>query len=248
MSITCAFMSSRPSSNTANSPHGPAPMINTSVLIGSLMCSRGDLIAAALIWVMLRECVAAASSYLSSPHILRNFKSTTLGLPLGRAHHQAVELRRHLDLAGQARVRLHVVAEVEHVLLHRRRLAHRLAPCCIDMHVAGGTGAGAAAFRLDAGNAVLDRRLHHGRTELALDRAGGAFMIDIGDFRHTIGGTMQDTRQRWRPIAADARARQMTTDGNRRNASVADGGDRSHRRPRRWRHRSMCQWSRTATA
>src|SRR5262249_46094947 len=119
-------------------------------------------------------------------------KSTTLGLPLGRAHHQAVELRRHLDLAGQARVRLHVVAEVEHVLLHRRRLAHRLAPCCIDMHVAGGTGASAAAFRPDAGKAVLDRRLHHGRAELALDRAGGAFMIDIGDFRHTIGGTMQD--------------------------------------------------------
>src|SRR5215813_4022295 len=35
MSITCAFMSSRPSSNTANSPHGPAPMISASVLIGS---------------------------------------------------------------------------------------------------------------------------------------------------------------------------------------------------------------------
>src|SRR5262249_36131128 len=42
------------------------------------------------------------------------------------------------------------------------------------------------------GSVVLDRRLHQGRAELALDRAGGAFMIDIGDFRHTIGGTMQD--------------------------------------------------------
>src|SRR5262250_1430494 len=90
-------------------------------------------------------------------------------LPLRRAHHEPVELVGHLDLAGQARVRPYVVAEVEHVLLHRRRLAHRLAPCRIDMHVAGGTGAGAAAFRLDAGNAVLNRRLHHGRAEFALD-------------------------------------------------------------------------------
>src|SRR5215468_976070 len=239
MSITCAFMSSRPSSNTANSPHGPAPMISTSVLIGSLMCSRGGLIAAALIWVMLRECVAAASSYPSSLHILRNFKSTTLGLPLGGAHHQAVELRRHFDLAGQARVRLHVVAEIEHVLLHRRRLAHRLAPCCIDMHVARGTGAGAAAFRLDAGNAVFDCRLHHGRAELALDRAGGAFMIDIGDFRHTIGGTMQDDAA---ALASYSGWRARTPDDDRQrfkdNAPGADSRDRSHRRPRRWRRRS----------
>src|SRR5436190_21235687 len=40
MSIRCAFISSRPSSNTANSPHGPAPMITISVLIGSLMTRR----------------------------------------------------------------------------------------------------------------------------------------------------------------------------------------------------------------
>src|SRR5262249_59283640 len=117
MSITCAFMSSRPSSNTANSPHGPAPMINTSVLIGSLMCSRGGLIAAALIWVMLRECVAAASSYPSSLHILRNFKSTTLGLPLGGATHTAVGLRRNLGLAGHARVRLHDLYALPHLTL-----------------------------------------------------------------------------------------------------------------------------------
>src|ERR1700746_1943417 len=153
---------------------------------------------------------------MSSLHILRNFKYTTLGLPLGRAHHQAVELRRHLDLAGQARVRLHVVAEVEHVLLHRRRLAHRLPPCCIDMHVAGGAGAGAAAFRLDAGNAVLDRRLHHGRAKLALDRASGAFMIDIGDFRHAIGGTSQ---QYATALASYSRWRARTPDDDRRRSA-----------------------------
>src|SRR5438128_12494188 len=77
------------------------------------------------------------------------------------------------------------------------------------MHVAGGAGAGAAAFRLDAGNAVLDRRLHHGRAELALDRASGASMIDIGDFRHAIGGTIQQyatalaSYNRWRARTPD---------------------------------------------
>src|SRR5690242_2339786 len=37
MSTRCAFISSRPNSKTANSPHGPAPMISTSVLIASLI-------------------------------------------------------------------------------------------------------------------------------------------------------------------------------------------------------------------
>src|SRR5262245_37257797 len=110
------------------------------------------------------------------------------------------------------------------------------------MHVAGGAGAGAAAFRLDAGNAVLDRRLHHGRAELALDRAGGAFMIDIGDFRHAIGGTMQDSAA---ALASYSGWRARTPDDDRprstNNASVADSRDRSHRRPRRWRRRSACE-------
>src|ERR1700726_1639959 len=35
MSITWVFMSRSPSSKTANRPHGPAPMMSTSVLIGS---------------------------------------------------------------------------------------------------------------------------------------------------------------------------------------------------------------------
>src|SRR5215471_11054687 len=104
MSITCAFMSSRPSSKTAKRPHGPPPMISASVLIGSLMRVRGASFAS-LIWDDRRECVAGAAP--------------SLGLALGRAHHQAFELGGDLDLTGQARIRLHVVAEVEHVLLHR---------------------------------------------------------------------------------------------------------------------------------
>ena len=55
------------------------------------------------------------------------------------------------------------------------------------MHVAGGAGAGAAAFRLDAGDRVLDRGLHDGRAELALDGASFAVEIDVGDFGHALG-------------------------------------------------------------
>src|SRR5262249_31228128 len=135
------------------------------------------------------------------------------------------------------RVRLHVVAEIEHVLLHRRRFAHRRAPRFVDMHMAGGAGASAAAFRLDAGNAVLDRRLHHGRAELALDRAGRASMVDIGDFRHAIGRDNSGyapalaSYSRWRACAPDdARHRPGTHPSP--PAAIAM---RLHRRPhRRW--------------
>src|SRR6185295_12928277 len=71
-----------------------------------------------------------------------------LSLPLGDAHHEAVERVRHLDLAGEARIRPHVVAEVQHVLFHRRRPADLLAPFLLDVDVTGGAGAGAAAFGL----------------------------------------------------------------------------------------------------
>src|SRR6476660_5685732 len=52
----------------------------------------------------------------------------------------------------------------------------------------GGAGTGTPALRLDTRNAVLDRGLHDGRTEFALDRARGAFVIDVGDARHVNGG------------------------------------------------------------
>jgi hypothetical protein len=53
--------------------------------------------------------------------------------------------------------------------------------------VAGRAGAGAAALRLNPRNPVLDRSFHDGRAELAVDRTGGAFVVDIGDFRHAGG-------------------------------------------------------------
>src|SRR4051812_6656807 len=149
MSIRCAFMSSRPSSNTANNPHGPAPMITTSVLIGSLMMKR----------------------LLSR-------------LPFGRPDDETVEFGRHLDLAGQPRVRPHIETEIEHVFFHRRRPAGLLQPGLVDINVARRAGAGAAAFRLDTGNAVLDRVFHHRRPSFGFHNAGLALGIDVVDFGH----------------------------------------------------------------
>src|ERR1700683_2332953 len=118
MSIRWALMSSRPSSNTAKSPIGPAPTMTTSVLMISLMPSA---------------------------------------LLAGGRHRQAVEGRRHLDLAGQARGRPHLEGEIEHVFLHLRGLADDLAPFGRDIDMAGGAGAGAAAFGVDAWNALAQR-------------------------------------------------------------------------------------------
>src|ERR1700722_17810626 len=115
-----------------------------------------------------------------------------LGLPLRRSHGQPVEFLAHLDLARQPRARFHLIGEIEHVLFHGRRLADLLPPGVVDIDVAGRAGAGAAAFRLDAGNAALDRRLHDGRADLAFDGARRAGSIDESDFDH--GGM---TNRRW---------------------------------------------------
>src|ERR1700722_10851447 len=116
-----------------------------------------------------------------------------LGLPLRRSHGQPVEFLAHLDLARQPRARLHLIGEIEHVLFHRRRLADLLPPSVVNIDVAGRAGAGPAAFRLDAGNAVLDRRLHDGRADLAVDGARRAGGIDESDFDH--GGMTNRRRE-----------------------------------------------------
>src|SRR5215470_9555431 len=105
-------------------------------------------------------------------------------LPLRHAHHQAVELVRHLDLTGEPRARPHVVAEVQHVLFHWRGLAGALAPGVIDIDVAGRAGTGAAALGLDAGHVVLDGSFHHGRAELAFDLIDSSVRADKGDLGH----------------------------------------------------------------
>ena len=135
MSTRWHFMSSRPSSNTENSPTGPAPMIATSVEMTSLIDSallrrrRHDepvQFSVTLIWQESREFgrTSKAKSSMSS--------SICEGSPTF-----SVQSVGDIDMAGRA-------------------------------------GAGAAAFRLDAGNRIVQRRLHHGRADLGLDRAGVA--------------------------------------------------------------------------
>src|ERR1700688_1292222 len=143
MLTRCAFMSSRPSSNTANRAIGPAPMMSTSVLIGSAMLTLPD--------AQHERIRRAAASRLDpgepAPTAGRNRRPCSR-LPLRRPHHQAVEVLAHLDLAREARVRLHVEGEIEHVLLHRRGLAGLLLPALVDVDVTGRARACTAAFGL----------------------------------------------------------------------------------------------------
>src|SRR5438045_1675576 len=107
-----------------------------------------------------REALFATHHALFTTHPLR---PVALGLSLRNAHHESAEIVRDLDLAGETRVRPHVIAEVEHVLFHRRWAADLLAPFFLDIDMAGGAGTGPATFGLDAWDRVLDRGFHHGR-------------------------------------------------------------------------------------
>src|SRR5262249_32625685 len=75
-------------------------------------------------------------------------------------------------------------SKIQHVLFHGRRLAGLLAPRLVHIDVAGRARAGAATLRLDPRHAVFDRRFHHGRPDLAVDRARDAAGIDIGNLGH----------------------------------------------------------------
>src|SRR5208337_1660416 len=110
-----------------------------------------------------------------APTIATSVERTSLiDLPLlsRRRHDEAVELLADLDLAGEPRIRPHLEGEVEHVLFHLRGLADLLRPLRRDIDVAGGAGAGAAAFGFDARNGVAQRGFHHRGADLRLDRAG----------------------------------------------------------------------------
>src|SRR5687767_11629088 len=110
MSTTCALMSTRPSSNTANSPIGPPPTIRASV---SMVVG-----------------VAAPSAVIKPSLGLIRSK-----LLLGNTDDEPVQLRRHLDLAGEAAFGPHLEGEVEHVLLHRLGGPGLLHPVPVDIDV-----------------------------------------------------------------------------------------------------------------
>ena len=135
-----------------------------------------------------------------------SWNNACLGLACRRGDHEAVEIFAHLDLAGKSRIRLNFKRKVEHVFFHRRWLAHLFAPSLIDIDVAGRARAGAAAFRLDLRHPVVDRRLHHRGTSLALDCPRGPCGIDEGDFDHDVGTDRDFGLVRHRQVLRDCGA------------------------------------------
>ena len=97
-----------------------------------------------------------------------------LSLPLGCPHRDPIKIVAHLDLARQARIWFHLEGKIEHILLHWGGSADLFPPCLVDIDMTGRAGAGAAALRLDLGNAMLDCSLHDRGTDLAFDGARGA--------------------------------------------------------------------------
>src|SRR5437870_4204995 len=80
----------------------------------------------------------------------------TLVLPFRHAHDQPVERLSHLDLAGQPRIVLGERGKAQHagLLRARHRGAGDAEPRLVDIDVAGGAGAFAAAIGVDAGDVV----------------------------------------------------------------------------------------------
>src|SRR5690606_2294653 len=105
-------------------------------------------------------------------------------LAFRQAHDQAVQVVADADLAGQAAVRLHVLGEVQHGLLHGRGAAGFGGGILVDIDVAGRAGAGAAAVGVDARHIVADRAFHDGKAGLDLDRVFGPVVLDVGDLGH----------------------------------------------------------------
>ena len=79
----------------------------------------------------------------------------TSRLPCRNVDHQPVEIAIHLDLARQAGSRPGIGGEIQHVLFHRLGFASGRHPGFIDVDMAGGAGASAAALGLDAGTRFL---------------------------------------------------------------------------------------------
>ena len=57
----------------------------------------------------------------------------------------------------------------------------------VDIDVAGGAGAGTAAFGRDAGDRVLHRSLHHGHARLSLDDVLSSVVLNKRDPCHGVG-------------------------------------------------------------
>src|SRR3954447_4467368 len=107
-------------------------------------------------------------------------------LALRHADDETVELLAHRDLAREARIVFRLGGKAQHarLLRSRHRGAGLVEPSGIDIDVAGGAGAFAAAIGIDAGHVVADRAAHHRKPDRRLYLMSGPIVLDIGDFWH----------------------------------------------------------------
>src|SRR5579862_2157691 len=96
---------------------------------------------------------------------------------------EAVEGFGQLDLAGQARIGAWPDGRLQHARLEIVRRPGAVEPDGVDIDVAGGAGAGAAALGIDPLDAVLDRGLHERQAAAGVDRPGDAAAYEA-DLHH----------------------------------------------------------------
>src|SRR6266851_210136 len=129
----------------------------------------------------LSASVITAMSFIELPPVW-----VTLMLPFRHAHDQPVERLADLDLAGEAGIGFGGCGKAQHARL--LRAGHRqpglVEPVRVDIDVAGGTGAFAAAIGVDARDVVVDRTAHDRLSDRQFDRVLLAVVLDVGDLGH----------------------------------------------------------------
>src|SRR5579885_2410150 len=113
---------------------------------------------------------------------------------------EPVELLRHDDLAAEPRALIDVEGAVEHLELLAGRGHELVEPLLGDPHMAGGAGAGAAAFGLD-GKAPVADHLHHAPAFERLEPMGAAVGHMNGKKHHS--GTSCDRLRPARVLETD---------------------------------------------
>src|SRR5262249_25275104 len=101
-------------------------------------------------------------------------------LCFGQVDDDAVELRPHLDLAGETRVVAHFGRELQHLRFRLgRRRTYGCRPRSVHMNMACCACTRAAAVGIDARYSVRHRAAHEGRAVLDLDRVCSAVELYV---------------------------------------------------------------------
>ena len=109
------------------------------------------------------------------------FTPEPLLLSLRRPHDQAVQLLGHWYLAAQAAIRTPLRGgSVEHFVLIFLDRIQQAEKCFVDINVAGGALAGAAAFGDDAVNSIFNGAFHYRVTDRNGNRVGFPRVRDVG--------------------------------------------------------------------